>query len=309
MKCHCGGRANSVLHGVQYSCNPYFFQVFRRIIYNNEIDNIYTKSAEGLRKWHEQVTKFGIGQRLGVDLPSEYKGNLPDVDYYDKVYGKSRWKFSNIYSLSIGEGEILITPIKMANVAAILANRGYYYTPHVVSGIGKKDNPLPEYKVRHETGIDPRHFETIIPGMIGAVEAGTVMRLAKIEGIQIAGKTGTSQNKKGRDHSIFIAFAPANDPKIAIAVFVENGKWGGTAAAPVANLLIERYLKGKTENKALEKYVFSQDYMQYVILPTPAPKKPEPKDTTKKKEIPAPLADKKSNINQKEKQVATSSGR
>lgn len=291
MKCHGGGHGNSVPQAVQHSCNPYFYRVFQSILYNNDLSNTYEASRAGLAKWHDQVAKFGIGERLGVDLPSEYKGSLPDVEYYDKVYGVKRWKFSNVYSLSIGEGELLITPLKMANVAAIIANRGYYYTPHIVSGIGKKDNPLPQYKVRHESGIDRQHFETIIPGMIGAVEAGTVMRLAKIKDIQIAGKTGTSQNKRGQDHSIFIAFAPADNPKIAIAAFVENGKWGGSAAAPVANLVIERYLKGVTENKALEHYILNQNYMKFTVFPTP--KKTEVKDTTKKKALETPLAEKK----------------
>ncbi|TDB65310.1 penicillin-binding transpeptidase domain-containing protein [Arundinibacter roseus] len=288
MKCHCGGRANSVEHGIQFSCNPYFYQVFRRIIYDNDIKDTYKASAYGLNKWNEQVSKFGIGERLGVDLPSEYKGNLPNDSYYDKIYGEKRWKFSNVYSLSIGEGELLITPLKMANVAAIIANRGYYYTPHVVSGVGKKNNPLPEYLVRHETGIEPRHFETIIPGMIGAVEAGTVMGMARMAGIQIAGKTGTSQNKKGPDHSIFIAFAPADNPTIAIAVFVENGKWGGSAAAPVANLLIERYIKGKTENKAMENYIINKNFMP--DMPKTTPKKATKPDSSKKKDVLAPLA-------------------
>ena len=307
MNCHCGGRANSVPHGIQYSCNPYFFRVFQKLIYNNDISDTYKASAAGLNKWNEQISKFGIGQRLGIDLPSEYKGNLPDDSYYDKIYGKNRWKFSNIYSLSIGEGELLITPLKMANVAAIIANRGYYYTPHVVSGIGKKRTPLPEYMVRHDTGIDPKHFETIIPGMVGAVEAGTVMGLARIKDITIAGKTGTSQNRTGPDHSIFIAFAPVDDPKIAIAVFVENGKWGGTAAAPVANLIIERYLKGKTENKALENYVLNLKLMPQVKKP--APKKEPAKTPEKKAEITTPLADKKSVETNKEKQLASSSGK
>jgi len=307
MNCHCGGRANSVLHGIQYSCNPYFFQVFKRIIYNNDISDTYQASAVGLNKWNEQMTKFGIGQRLGVDLPSEYRGNLPDDSYYDKIYGKKRWKFSNIYSLSIGEGELLITPIKMANVAAIIANRGHFYTPHVVSGVGKKRTPLPEYLIRHETGIDARHFETIIPGMVGAVEAGTVMGLARIKNITIAGKTGTSQNKKGPDHSIFIAFAPVDNPKIAIAVFVENGRWGGTAAAPVANLIIERFIKGKTENKALENYVLNLKLMS--PLSAPAPKKAPAKAPAKKEEITTPLADKKSGETTKEKQTTTSTGK
>ncbi len=291
MKCHGGGHGGSVPQAVQHSCNPYFYRVFQSILYNNDLSNTYEASRAGLAKWHEQVAKFGIGERLGVDLPSEYKGSLPDVEYYDKVYGVKRWKFSNVYSLSIGEGELLITPLKMANVAAIIANRGYYYTPHIVSGIGKKDNPLPEYKLRHETGIESRHFETIIPGMVGAVEAGTVMRMARIENIHIAGKTGTSQNKKGQAHAIFIGFAPADNPKIAIAAFVENGVWGGVSAAPVANLVIERYLKGKTENKAIENYILNRNFMPHIAAP--APKKPETKDTTKKKAIEAPLAEKK----------------
>ena len=308
MKCHGGGHGNSVPEAVQHSCNPYFYRVFQSILYNNSLSNTYEASRAGLAVWHDQVSKFGIGERLGVDLPSEYKGSLPDVAYYDKVYGEKRWKFSNVYSLSIGEGELLITPLKMANVAAIVANRGYYYTPHIVSGIGRPNNPLPEYRVRHETGIERRHFETVIPGMVGAVEAGTVMRLAKISDITIAGKTGTSQNKKGRDHSIFIAFAPADNPKIAIAVFVENGKWGGTAAAPVANLLIERYLKGKTENKTLENYVLHENYLPYTVFPTP--NKPVVKDdTARKKDLTIPLAEKKPASVPKEKAQTTSAGR
>lgn len=289
IKCHNHMATNSLAKAVQTSCNPYFYYVFRRLIYDNDIRNTFKASEEGLKEWSEHVRKFGIGERLGVDLPSERKGNLPNDKYYDKIYGKGSWKFSNIYSLSIGEGELLVTPLKMANVAAIIANRGYYYTPHIVSGIGRKDNPLPEYRERHETGIDARHFETIIPGMVGAVEAGTVLGLARIKDIQIAGKTGTSQNKKGKDHSIFVAFAPADDPKIAIAVFVENAGFGGSHAAPIANLLIERYIKRKTENKALEQYVLSRNYLPNVVLPqskTPDTKKPSPAaDTSAKKKI------------------------
>ncbi len=291
MKCHGGGHGGSVPQAVQHSCNPYFYRVFQSMLYNNDLSNTYEASRAGLAKWHEQVSKFGIGQRLGVDLPSEYKGSLPDVEYYDKVYGKKRWKFSNVYSLSIGEGELLITPVKMANVAAIIANRGYYYTPHIVSGVGKKNNPLPEYLVKHDVGIERKHFDTVIPGMVGAVDAGTVIRLAKIADVQIAGKTGTSQNKRGRDHSIFIAFAPADNPKIAIAAFVENGKWGGSAAAPVANLIVERYLKGRTENTRLLDYTLNLNCIQYTVFPET--RKPVVKDTVKKKKIEVPLAEKK----------------
>ncbi|HEV7350619.1 penicillin-binding transpeptidase domain-containing protein [Telluribacter sp.] len=309
VKCHGHPATSDVATGVRYSCNPYFYHVFKRLIYNNSITNTFAASAKGVSDWNARVSKFGIGERLGIDLPSEYKGNLPDQKYYDKIYGESRWKFSNIYSLSIGEGEILITPLKMANVAAIIANRGYYYTPHVVSGIGQKDNPLPEFKVRHETGIDAKHFETIIPGMIGAVEGGTVMGLARIDSIQIAGKTGTSQNKKGKDHSIFIAFAPAHDPKIAIAVFIENAGFGGVAAAPIANLIIERYLKRKTKNKVLENYVLTRDYMPNVVLPGSAPKAPAKKDTSKKKEpASAPIATTKKEGVDKSRMAVVSSG-
>lgn len=277
--CHVHPGTPTVALGVTHSCNPYFYNVFRRIIYNNKISNTFKASAVGLDDWHDKISKFGIGQQLGIDLPSERKGNLPDKKYYDKIYGENRWKFSNIYSLSIGEGEILITPLKMANVAAIIANKGYYYTPHVIHGIGEKKTLKPEFAVRHETGVAAHHFDPVIEGMLGAVEGGTARR-SKVEGISIAGKTGTSQNKRGLDHSIFIAFAPVENPKIAIAVFVENAGSGGQAAAPIANLIIEKYLTRKITNKGLEERMMEADFMKNVILP--APPKPIIKDTTKR---------------------------
>lgn len=263
--CHNHPATGTVALGVTHSCNPYFYNVFRRIVYSNNISNTFKASAVGVQEWHDRVSKFGIGQRLGIDLPSESKGNLPDKKYYDKIYGENRWKFSNIYSISIGEGEIVITPLKMANVAAIIANRGYFYTPHVIHGIGDSRKVDPKYTTRHETGVSPHNFEPVIEGMLGAVEGGTARR-SRVEGIQIAGKTGTSQNKKGDDSSIFIAFAPVDDPKIAIAVFVENAGAGGIAAAPIANLIIEKYLTGKTTNKALEKKMFEANYLGKVII-------------------------------------------
>jgi penicillin-binding protein 2 len=265
LHCHNHPTATTVALGVTHSCNPYFYNVFRRIIYSNHISNTFKASATGLQEWHERVSKFGIGQRLGIDLPSERKGNLPDKKYYDKIYGENRWKFSNIYSVSIGEGEILITPLKMANVAAIIANRGYYYTPHVISGVGDAKKLDPKYTERHESGVSLQNFEPVIAGMLGAVEAGTARR-SKVEGIEIAGKTGTSQNKKGDDSSIFIAFAPVDNPKIAIAVFVENAGAGGSAAAPIANLIIEKYLTRKITNKALETRMFETNLMSKVVL-------------------------------------------
>ena len=265
VRCHCHGGQN--LRGaVQYSCNPYFYSVFRKFIYYNGEPNTFKASAIGMRRWHDMVEKFGIGQRLGVDLPSELKGNLPTVDDYDKMYrGQYRWKFSNVYSLSIGEGELLISPLKLVNLAATIANRGYYITPHYIRGFGKPGAGVPaQYLQRHETGIDRQYYLPVIDGMRGAVVHGTVTPMANIAGTDLCGKTGTSQNaKRGHkfDHSIFVGFAPMNNPKIAIAVFVENAGWGGNAAASVAALVVERYLKRKTEATRLDAKTKAANYL------------------------------------------------
>lgn len=299
MRCHCHG-GNNLRGAVQYSCNPYFYNVFRKFIYHNGEPNTFKASAVGLQKWHDMVEKFGIGQRLGVDLPSERKGNLPTVEDYDKMYrGQYRWKFSNVYSLSIGEGELLISPLKLVNLAATIANRGYYITPHYIKGFGKAGVGVPaEYLERHETGIDRQYYLPIIDGMRLAVAHGTVTPLADIAGIDLCGKTGTSQNAKfGHkfDHSIFIGFAPMNDPKIAVAVFVENAGWGGKAAASVAALVAERYLKRKTEAKKLDEQVKASNYMP-LVSSLPKPKQPSAtkKDTAQKpnSETPKPVAPK-----------------
>lgn len=265
MRCHCRG-GNNLRGAVQNSCNPYFYQVFRKYIYNNGNPNTFRASAIGLQEWHDHVIKFGIGEKLGVDLPSELRGNLPTVGLYDKVYrGEFRWKFSNIYSLSIGEGELLISPLKLANLAATIANRGWYISPHYIKGIGKLDEGIPEkYREKHYTDIDAKYYLPVIDGMRMAVVAGTVKKDADINGIDLCGKTGTSQNAKfghAHDHSIFIGFAPMNNPKIAIAVFVENAGWGGVAAASVAALVAERYLKRKTEATKLNDWLMKQNYM------------------------------------------------
>ncbi len=265
MRCHCHG-VRDLRGAVRFSCNPYFYYVFRKLIYNNGEANTFKASAEGLHWWHEEVRKFGIGQKLGVDLPSELKGNLPDVDYYDRIYGGPlRWKFSNIYSLSIGEGELLISPLKLVNVVATVANRGYYITPHYIKGIGKAGVGLPaQYRERHETHIDRKHFLPVIEGMRMAVTAGTVNGMANLPDVELCGKTGTSQNARSdhkHDHSIFVGFAPMNNPKIAVAVFVERAGWGGNAAAMVAALVAERYLKRRTDAYALDGYVKKQNYL------------------------------------------------
>jgi penicillin-binding protein 2 len=281
MNCHCG-RSSSDLHtAIQRSCNPYFYHVFRRIIYHNDERDPFKASKVGLQKWSERVAKFGIGQKLGVDLPYEKKGLLPDVEYYNKRNkGEYSWKFSNIYSVGIGEGELLVTPLKLANVAAIIANRGWYIPPHIVRAIGSpKGEPLPEFKVKHSVDIEQRHFETLISAMYDAINSPvTVPARYVVRDIEACGKTGTSQNKKGQDdNSVFICFAPRNNPKIAIATVVDYGRWGGVTAAPISMLVAERYLKGYTTNKAAEAEMKAKYLLR---LPNAPNNKPKP-DTTK----------------------------
>jgi penicillin-binding protein 2 len=247
------------LHGaVQYSCNPYFHQAFRRIINQNKSPNTYTDSRIGLDNWREYVRRFGLGAPLGVDLPSEKGGQMPSSRLYNRIYGEGRWKYSTIYSLAIGQGEMLITPVQMANIAAIMANKGYYYTPHLVKSIseGQIDE---KYKVRNETGVDTAYFSFVRDAMSDAIY-GTAPR-AVIPGISLCGKTGTAENPQGFDHSVFMAFAPKENPKIAIAVYVENAGWGGRAAASIASLMIEQYLTGEVKRTSLVDYVLKGDFL------------------------------------------------
>lgn len=263
--------ASDVQKAIQYSCNPYFYQTYKRIIYSNNETNVFKKSAVGLQRWDDMVAKFGIGQSLGVDLPTERKGNLPSIAMYDKMYGGPlRWKFSNIASNSIGEGELLVSPLKMANVAAIVANRGWYYRPHMVKGVGKVGEIDEKYKEKISVGIDRRHFETVIGGMVSAVNNGTVSGDGRMSDIQMCGKTGTSQNRYGENHSIFIAFAPRENPKIAIAVFVENAGSGGAHAAPIASLCIEKYIKRHSDRKAIETKWMNKGYPLNIIRTVPS---------------------------------------
>jgi penicillin-binding protein 2 len=258
---HSGAyEAANLYNAIQLSSNPYFYNVFRKIIGNNSETNPYKSARVGLKSWYDIVSKFGFGKKLGIDLPNETKGVLPNVERYDKVYGKSQWKFSNIYSLSIGEGEYGVNVLKIANLAATIANRGYWRTPHLVKymGIGKSHNSSLDI-VTNKTGIKNMHFEEILKGMLLVVNAGTG-RSAQVEGIEVCGKTGTSQNKRGKDSAIFLALAPRYNPKIAIAVVVENGGFGGTASAPICGLMIEQYLKGKVERQAYKEQVMAARY-------------------------------------------------
>ena len=282
VKCHGHGPVN--LRGaIRVSCNPYFYHAFRKMIYDNTTGDTYERSVQGLQRWSDLVANFGFGRKLGVDLGNEKKGILPNVEYYNSVYkGNKAWKFSNIYSISIGEGEIVVSPLKMANLAAIIANRGWYIPPHVVKGIGVKKVIDPFYKTPVKVGVESKYFDVVIDGMQDAVTHGTVGPDGRIPDITMVGKTGTSQNQKGKDHSIFIAFAPRDNPKIAIAVFVENAGFGGTAAAPIASLVVEKYLKRKVDRKSVESKFMHMSYLTNVYSAGGVSSKKVTTDSTKK---------------------------
>lgn len=258
--CH-GAHVYEDLGGaIQHSCNPYFRETFRRIINQNKVENTYKDSEIGLDVWNKHIRSFGFGSPLGIDIPNEKGGFIPGPEYYDKLYGDNRWKFSTIYSLAIGQGEISIVPIQMANLAAILANRGYYYTPHFIRQIDGKNAIPEEFKTKNYTRIDTSHFPIVIDAMERVVKEGTGLR-ANVPGIDVCGKTGTAENPHGEDHSVFIAFAPKENPQIAISVFVENSGQGGRAAAGIAGLMIEKYLLKEIKRKYLEDYIRKGEFI------------------------------------------------
>ncbi len=258
--CHNHPSPVNLFGAIRNSCNPYYHQAFRQIINQEVSSNTYKDTEIGLNAWREKVLKFGIGGRLGVDMPNEKGGSVPSSKYYDRFYGEGRWKYSTIYSLSIGQGEMLVTPLQMANLATIFANKGYYYTPHLVKSINGDPSLIPEkYRVKNDAGVDSHHFDMIQDAMAEALY-GTATR-AIIKDIEIAGKTGTAQNPHGEDHSVFVAFAPKDDPKIAIAVYVENAGWGGRAAASTASLMIEKYIRKEITRPELEKYVLAGNFI------------------------------------------------
>lgn len=263
--CHDHPSAGNVTESIKMSCNPYYFNVFRKILLQGKSTSLFKDSEIGLAKWSKQVKKFGLGERLETDLPSIKKGFIPDVPFYDKWYGKGRWAFSTIYSLSIGQGEIGVVPLQMANLSAILSNRGYYYTPHLLKRIEKTDTIPKIFRIKHNVGIDKLYFDPVIEGMWKVVyEAGGTARQARIDSITVCGKTGTAQNPHGEDHSIFIAFAPKDAPKIAIAVYVENAGFGGTWAAPIASLIMEKYLTRTVKDTVKENRILNANLMEVV---------------------------------------------
>ena len=256
MGCHNPfGTISNLRKGIYNSCNTYFAKTYSRII------DKYETPSEGLDNWANHIKSFGLGDYLGYDLSIGKKGFIPESDYYNRFYGNNRWGSSTTISNSIGQGEILATPIQMANFATAIANRGFYFKPHFVKKI---DNKSMNNGEKNYTTIDKENFEIVIDGMVDVVDRGTA-RIAKINGISIAGKTGTVENfilienekKQLTDHSTFIAFAPAEDPKIVVSVFIENGYWGSRWAAPIASLIIEKYLKNDVGRKWLENRMVS----------------------------------------------------
>ncbi|MCK5781310.1 MAG: penicillin-binding protein 2 [Flavobacteriales bacterium] len=252
VRCHCGqfSKPHDLHSAILRSCNNYFSRTYKA-----SIDH-YKTSEEGFKVWSDHVKSFGLGKFLNNDLPTGRKGLVPSVEMYDKQYGKGRWKPTYNISNAIGQGEILVTPIQLANMTAAIANHGYYYTPHIVKKINNIDINNSDFTKKRFTTIDKKHFQPVIDGMVAVFESerGTA-RASRVPGIILAGKTGTAQNPHGQDHSIFIAFGPVDNPKIAIAVFVENGYWGSRWAAPIATLMIEKYLKGEISRKKLEERI------------------------------------------------------
>lgn len=230
--------------GIEGSCNVYFCSVFDKLMNNK--GSLYTRN--NYIDWKNRVNKFGFGARLDVDLPHELKGYVPDTTRYDKVFKSKKWRSSTFISDAIGQGEILATPLQMANVDCIIANHGYYYEPHLIKKIGDKEIIKPQFTVKHDVGIDQQYFEPVIDGMQAVVEYGTGAG-SKIPGIIMCGKTGTAQNPHGKNHSVFVAFAPRVNPKIAIAVVVENSGQGADWAAPIASFIVEKYLRDSISSR------------------------------------------------------------
>ena len=253
MKCHCSyGTINRLNSGIYNSCNTYFATIYRRTI------DRFDDPKKGMNIWSNHIKSFGMGNYLGYDHPTGQKGFIPNSDYYDYWYPKQRWGATTSLSNSIGQGEVLTTPIQLANMVATIANRGYFYKPHFVKKI-QKDSLAEKYRTPNYTTIDSIHFEPVIEGMSNVVKWGTA-RVSRVPGVEVCGKTGTVENftkidgekVQLTDHSMFVAFAPRENPKIAVAVFVENGYWGGRWAAPIASLVIEKYLTGNVIRTWLE---------------------------------------------------------
>ena len=251
--------ATNLMDGLKYSCNPYFCATFKASVENA----IYSSTEAGYLHWRNSMLAFRIGQKTGIDLDGEKSGNVPTPEYYNKIYGKGQWHANTIISLSIGQGEILMTPLQMANGYAAIANRGYFYTPHLIKKV--EGDSTGEYKLNYvlqKTNIAYSFYDAVCEGLRRVVESGTAHACA-IPSIQMCGKTGTAQNPHGENHSLFAGYAPFNNPQIAIAVIVENGGYGASYAAPIVSLMVEKYINDTIETSRLkmEKRMFDADLL------------------------------------------------
>lgn len=270
-KFYCHGRASrpircthnhenplGLVSAIRESCNPFFWQAFKASM------SKYSSTKEGYIEWYNYIKKFGLGEDITTDISGSRKGNVPTAKFYDKIYRKT-WNSLTVRSLSIGQGELLCTPLQMANVSATIANRGFFITPHVIKSVESPDGKVEDLQFeRHETGIDSSYYNLSVEGLRQVVTNGTG-RIAHIDSVTIVGKTGTIQNSSGDDHSAFIAFAPMDNPKIAIYVYVERGVWGSRYAAPIASLMIEKYLKGHI---SVRKRYIEKKMKEAVLLET-----------------------------------------
>ena len=259
--CHSHDSPLALNYAIATSCNAYFCHVFRNILENK---SKYEKAKDGFVVWRDYVMSFGFGRKLESDFLGEGPGSVPTREYYDKNYHKS-WNALTVLSLSIGQGELGCTPLQMANLAAIVANRGYYYIPHIVRKIEGQDSLDSRFYKRQYTKVNTRHFEHIVDGMWRGVNKDGTCQGAYLRGYDVCGKTGTAQNPKGKDHSTFISFAPRRNPKIAIAVYVEHGGFGSEIAVPIASLIEEKYLTDTIQRPHLVSQVknFRIDYPMY----------------------------------------------
>ncbi len=250
MGCHNHASPLNLPQAIGNSCNAYFANVFRTLLDNQKHGSV----RDNFAAWRNDILSFGFGHRLGIDLPQELNGNVPSPEYYDRsLFRYGSWKSLTIVSLSIGQAEMGNTVLQMANFAALIANGGYFYTPHLIKQINGRDTVPEQYAKRNYTAVDTSHFAVIKEGMFYATTGpGGTARAVAIPGIDMCGKTGTAQNPHGKDNATFMSFAPKDNPKIAIAVYVENAGFGATWAAPVASLMIEKYLTGTITRLWLE---------------------------------------------------------
>lgn len=256
--CHCGGGTRNLNSGIYKSCNAYFVNAYKKIFEQ------FPTADEGMDAWENHMKSFGLGNYLGSDLHTGRPGSIPSKEMYDKWYGDDRWNATTTYSNAIGQGEVNVTPIQLANMTAAIANRGFYYTPHILKKVNGKDITIQNFVEPKYTTIEKRHFEPVIQGMTDVYKKGTA-QYVQIPDIEIAGKTGTVENfmvidsvkTQLTDNSVFVAFAPVENPKIAIAVYIQNGYYGGRYAGHIASLLIEKYIKREITRKDLEKVMLS----------------------------------------------------